>query len=225
MNRACARLRPIVLPVLLIAAVVLARRLGFAGKVSSMSDWAEGLGAKAILIFVAAHVVRAVCFLPSSLFCIVAGAAFGFWTGLLASYAGLICGAAVGYGLARCFLSDFVRRRIDGRAERIVEMASSHGLLGMTLARSFSMIPFDIFNYIAGAVRVSFPLYLGGTALGLWPGMAFYVFLGSALGMEAKSSPVGFVLLPVMLLGAVLFWRAAARRLCGQLERSDRECT
>lgn len=221
MSRRLPFLRPLLLPVLLVAAVALARHLGFAERMSGMQVWARSLGARAMVVFVAAHILRAVCFVPSSLFCMVAGAAFGFWRGLLASYLGLLAGATVGYALSRFCLGGAVRRLARGRAGHILAVASSQGLLGMTLARAFSMVPFDLFNYTAGAVRVGFAGFLGGTALGLWPAMAFYVFLGSTLGPGAESSRAGFVLVPVMLLGAAFFWRAAAQRFAESLSRVE----
>lgn len=120
---------------------------------------------------------------PKNVLSIAAGLAFGFGTALALVYAGALLGAAAAFGLGRWLGRDAVERYTGARIARLDDLVRRRGLAAVIGVRLIPVIPFTAINYGAGLTAVRRRDYALGTAIGIIPGTAAYVALGS-FGLE-----------------------------------------
>jgi len=105
------------------------------------------------------------------------------------------------------------------------------GALIVFLTRLSPLFPFNLLNYALGLTGVRFPVYVIVSWLGMIPGSLLYVYLGSVasdlgsiLGGEVTSSPIGntlfYVGLAATLVLTIVITRIASKTLNEQLQPS-----
>ena len=132
-------------------------------------------------LFVAVYAGLATFAAPVSPLAYGAGAVFGVVRGTIFVMIASLIGATAGYFLARSAWSGAARRllgRFHGKLHGL-----RHGNVFLTTLRFqlLPIMPFGIFNYGAGAVRLPFLPFLAGTALGILPGTIAAVYVGDRL--------------------------------------------
>lgn len=169
---------------LAMALVFLPVKEGLAG----FPEWAQGLGSLGPALLAAAYALACVLFIPGSLLTLGAGFAFGFWWGFLAVVAGSNAGAWLAFWLGRTALRNWVAGKVgeNPRFAALDEAVAREGLKMVILTRLSPVLPFNVLNYAFGLTRVRFRDYALGSALGMLPGTAMYVSLGTAAGSLAE---------------------------------------
>jgi uncharacterized membrane protein YdjX (TVP38/TMEM64 family) len=181
-------------------------------------DAIAALGPWAPVLFVGIYVVAAVFFIPGSVLTLGAGAAFGLVQGLalvsIASTLAATCAFLVGRYLAR----DAIARRMEGneRFTAIDQAVAAEGWKIVLLTRLSPVFPYTLLNYAFGLTRVKLGHYVLASWIGMLPGTAMYVYLGSLANVAARSrTPVEWALYGVGLLATVavtIFVTRIARR-------------
>jgi len=183
--------RPIVWFVLL-AALLIAVAVGWFALpvrqwVEAFDAWIAALGMRGVLLFALVYVVAVVLLAPAEFLSIAAGFLFGAW-GFPLVVVAATTGAVLAFLVSRYAVRMRLRRflRDKPRYAAIDRAVAEEGWKIVALLRLNPLVPFNLQNYFFGATDVGFVPYAVATFLGIMPGAAFYVYLGT-LGREAGS--------------------------------------
>jgi uncharacterized membrane protein YdjX (TVP38/TMEM64 family) len=138
---------------------------------------------------------------PASPLLYAAGALFGLVQGSLLAWCGSMLGGAAGYWLARGAWADTAARLLGRNEYKLRDVRERKGFLVTLRFRLIPLVPFGVFTYAAGAVRIPFPAYLAGTAIGSIPYTVAAVFAGerAAAGFRGGERSALLVAAAVML--------------------------
>ncbi len=187
------------------------QRLG----VATLGAWLGGGGAWAPLIFVTAYALLTMAFLPGTVLTLAGGALFGPWWGALYSLTGATAGATGAFLMARYVAGDWVRQRVRGRFERVLEGIEQEGWRFVAFVRLVPVFPFNLLNYALGLTRIPLPSYVAASYVFMLPGALVYAYLGYA-GRTALGGGPGLArkaLLALALLAVLVFLPRLVRRL------------
>ena len=202
-----------------------------------MAEWTTLLvertrdtGAVGVAIFIVAYAVSTIAFLPGSLLTLAAGFAYGPFWGLAVASPASIVGSTAAFLLGRTVLHDWAVRktRESAHARAIDKAVEREGFKIVLLLRLSPLVPFNLLNYVLSVTNVRLGTYVAASALGMLPGTALYVYLGSLaptaaqLSAAAEGGGTGRTVLYVVGLGAtavvaVIATRAARRALRAEL--------
>ena len=145
--------------------------------------WAEDFAGRAWapIAVMAAYTPASFTLFPRPLITLFAVVAFGPWLGATYAMAGIVVAAIANYLVGRMLSRGTVRRIAGGRLNRVSEVLRSKGLLAMTAVRVVPVAPFAVVGLIAGAIRIRFVHFVGGTVLGILPGSFVTVVFGEQL--------------------------------------------
>lgn len=199
-----------------------------------IATYARGTGAAGVAVFVTAYIVSTVAALPGSLLTLAAGFTYGPVAGLAVASPASVAGATAAFLMGRTFLRKFAERRIgESPLARAIDTAiEREGLKLVLLLRLSPLVPFNLLNYMLSLSRVRTGSYVLGSFLGMLPGTAAYVYLGSLApaAAEITSAPaegaglrtgVYAVGLVATIVVAVITTRAARQALKQELSRSS----
>lgn len=162
-------------------------------------------GAWSALASVALMVLHSFLPLPAEVIPMANGVLFGPVLGVALTWIGAMLGAALSFALARWLGRDFARLVLsEARLRRVLALSPHPGTL--LYVRLVPLISFNLVNYAAGLLGVSWWTFLWTTALGILPLTVAMVLLGSAM----LRAPVW--LWPVIAAALLLLWFAVARR-------------
>ena len=212
----------------LAALITAARLLHLNEALSPMLGRFGALGPAGAALFVAVYAAATVLFVPGSILTLGAGAAFGALRGFFLVWIGATLGAAAAFLVSRYFAREWVGARLAGdvRFHAVDEAVGREGWKIVGLARLTPLLPFNVLNYGFGLSRVSFRDYVLASAVGMVPGTAFYVYVGSvaggAAGLGRTRSPGQWAMLLLGLMAAAavvaLITRTARRALNQRLK-------
>ena len=189
MSRVRVGLRLAILPVLVVAAAVLAWRFGYfrlarpelllevVGS-ARQNPWAQPL-------YVIAYAVIATLGLPITVLSILGGALFGTLRGVWLAWIAVMVATVAAYALARSIGQDSVRRYL-GRHHFLTRLEKRSDFWALVSLRNLPVAPFAVLNYLAGLVGISLRLLLLATAVGALPTLVAYAYAGAELviGLE-----------------------------------------
>jgi len=174
------------LPVVLIAAlIVTAWRLGYFNlknpehltKAADRAHDVPWLGP----IFVATYAALAAFAAPVSPLAYGAGAVFHTIRGTIFVWLGSLVGATAGYWLARGVWAGTAHRLLGRYRNKLSEVKRGNVFLTTLRVQLLPIVPFGVFNYAAGASRISFLPFILGTAIGVIPGTVAAVYAGDRI--------------------------------------------
>lgn len=208
-------LRGLIGVALLLLFVAVGRRL--ANELPAFTQWVDGLGPLAPLVFITGYALAVVAFVPGSVLTLAGGALFGFVEGVIYVYLAAVLGSTIAFLLARHGARAAVARRIEGDARfaRIDRAIGEEGRRIVFLLRLSPVFPFNLLNYALGLTRVRLRDYLVAS-LGMLPGTTLYVYAGklggdviaAAGGSGSGRSPAEWALLVVGLVATIVVtWR------------------
>jgi len=163
--------------------------------VDSLGFWATGG-------FIAIYVVAALFFVPGSALTLAAGAVFGPFEGTLYSLVGATLGASVAFLVARYIAGRWVRRRISGRLERLIEGVEADGWKAVAFTRLVPVFPYNLLNYAFGLTRIRLGHFALTSFVTMAPGAAAYAYLGHA-GHQLAAGTEDAIRTALFGLGAV----------------------
>jgi len=222
--------------ILVLALALIATTLYFLPVVEYLTvalTWIEENPTISWAVFILAYVLACVLLLPGSILTLGAGFIFGLSTGYLVVAVGSVLGASCAFLIGRFFARDWVEARLGAmpRFNALDRAIEQRGALIVFLTRLSPLFPFNLLNYALGLTGVRFPVYVIVSWLGMIPGSLLYVYLGSVasdlgsiLGGEVTSSPIGntlfYVGLAATLVLTIVITRIASKTLNEQLQPS-----
>jgi phospholipase D1/2 len=171
------------------------------------------------VVVVALFVCAGLVGFPVTVLIAATAVSFGAWPGLPYAAAGSMASATVTYGVGSWLGAGVLRRLLGPRLNRIRRGVARRGILAITAVRLVPVAPFTLVNLAAGALKVSLPDYLIGTALGLVPGLAAMSLLGDRLA-RILTDPTLFDV--GVLLAVVVAWLALSVGLQALFTRARR---
>ncbi len=164
-----------------------------------------------VVLIIALMVVHSFVFFPLEILAAIAGATYGFWWGTLYVWLGAMIAAAISFQLARWLGRPFLERLLSARHLQMLDgWCARSGTLTLFTARFLPIISFNIVNYAAGLMPVSFLTFMVTTAIGCIPLIALSVLVG--VGFDLLPLPV-IIALSIALIAAILggHWLAHKR--------------
>jgi uncharacterized membrane protein YdjX (TVP38/TMEM64 family) len=137
------------------------------------------------LVFLAAHVLASLLFVPRTVLAIAAGLLFGIFWGLAWAALGSVLGAVAGFMLARYVNGGLIEPERLRRLGSILRYAEGGGWRTVAALRLIPIIPHSLANYALGLTRLPLGAYALGSLLGQLPMTIAYVSLGAAGGRVA----------------------------------------
>jgi pyruvate/2-oxoglutarate dehydrogenase complex dihydrolipoamide dehydrogenase (E3) component/uncharacterized membrane protein YdjX (TVP38/TMEM64 family) len=158
--------------------------------------WIRGAGVAGMALFLLAYVAACVLLLPGLILTLGAGFAYGVAVGVPLVWVSANLGAALAFLLGRTLARDRIAARVAGNAKfaAIDRAVGREGLKIVLLTRLSPAFPFNLLNYAYGLTRVTFRDYVVGSLVGMIPGTAMYVYLGSlitSVSELASGAPAG----------------------------------
>ncbi|MCA1583477.1 MAG: TVP38/TMEM64 family protein [Acidobacteria bacterium] len=155
-----------------------------------LAGWARGTGALGAAVFLLAYIVSTVLGLPGSILTLAAGFAYGPVWGLAIASPASVAGATCAFLLGRTLLHDWAVRRVgeSARIRTIDAAVAREGFKLVLLLRLSPLFPFNVLNYALSLSRVRLSTYVVASFLGMLPGTAMYVYLGSLAPAAAELS-------------------------------------
>jgi uncharacterized membrane protein YdjX (TVP38/TMEM64 family) len=178
--------RPLLLVGLIGIAVAVALAVGLP-PVDDVRAWVGAAGWAAPVAYAGLYALLSLTPTPVSLLSVTAGVLFGLAVGLPAVLAGALGGALAAFGLSRLLGRDTVERLAGHRVQHIDGLLRDRGLLAMIAIR-FVPLPFTVLNLACGLTAVRWRDYALGTAIGVAPGAAALVTIGT-YGAAPGSAP------------------------------------
>jgi uncharacterized membrane protein YdjX (TVP38/TMEM64 family) len=221
--------RPAIL-VVLVAAAVWANRsfdLSWAGVVEGTRGIVEPLGPWGPVAFVGICIAAALIHAPELVVIALGGVLFGKLGGFFYGWIGGVSGGAVCFLLARYLFRDLVQRSLVkrfGSLQRLDAHLERHGFRTIVALRLVLFLAPPM-NWAIGTTKVRFVHYVGGSIVGVIPGLALTVVFADEI--TKVSSPGELVrpevLIPAALIAGFLVMSfVVARRVLSDGERADR---
>jgi len=169
------------------AALFAARYFGFADRIRPILARSATLGPWGVAIFFGLYVAATVLLLPASILTLGAGAIYGPSRGFALVWCSATAGATAAFLVSRYLARDWIQKKLEGNARfrAVDEAVGREGWKIVGLTRLTPIFPFNLLNYAFGISRVSFRDYFLASWIGIVPGTAFYVYLGSIAGDAA----------------------------------------
>ncbi|MGE4544826.1 MAG: TVP38/TMEM64 family protein [Pedobacter sp.] len=148
----------------------------------------DGLGAWGPLLFVVLYVLATVFMIPGLILTLGAGVLFGVLQGTVLVSVASILGATAAFLLGRSAGRERVAAHIakNPRVDAIDRAVAREGWKIVMLTRLSPVFPFNVLNYAFSLTRVSLRHYFWASWLGMLPGTAMYVYVGSLAGDLAR---------------------------------------
>jgi uncharacterized membrane protein YdjX (TVP38/TMEM64 family) len=163
----------------------------------------RSFGALAPLVLMGGVAVLVAMGFPRLIFCILAGMALGFWSGLLWAQLGTLIGNYALFAGARAFGRDWAERRVNKRPglQRIVRQ---RGMLGVLLARQVP-VPGVFINLTCALLPIRQSDFLVGTILGQLPQAIPCTLIGAGVLQASFQRAITVVSLAVVVSVATGF--------------------
>lgn len=145
---------------------------------------------------------------PAELVAIANGMVYGPLWGTVVTWTGAMLGAFLAFGLARRLGRPFVRRVLSARHNRRLD-AWTHSYAGGALlfSRFIPVIAFNLINYAAGLMNVSWWTFAWTTGLGILPLTSLMVVMGDNI------DALPWYLWVLLLTGGLVLWLLTQRML------------
>ena len=132
------------------------------------------------VVFLAAHVLASLLFVPRTVLAVAAGMLFGIGWGLVWAALGSVMGAVAGFLVARYVNAGLIEPERMRRLGPLLQRAEAGGWRAVTALRLIPVIPHSLANYALGLTRLSVASYALGSLLGQLPMTVAYVDFGAA---------------------------------------------
>ena len=172
--------------------------------------------AAALALAFAVYVVTVALSVPgAAVLSLAMGFLFGRWVGTALIVTAATLGATLVFLGARYLFADLARRRVEGRAQRILKGFGENAFSYLLFLRLVPVFPFWLVNLVPAFAPVPTRTYVAATAVGILPGSFVFANLGTSLGRieSARQLLSAEVLLSLALLGVLALVPVLVRKL------------
>lgn len=173
-----------------------------------LSDWLKvseeirSFGTLAPLVLTLGVALLVAIGVPRLVFCVIAGMALGFWSGLLWAQLGTLLGNYAFFVVVRAGFRPWAERLLAKRA-RFHATIQQRGTLGVVLARQLPL-PGLVVNATCALLPIGHVDYLVGTIIGQLPQAIPATLIGAGTLQPSFGKAISFIGLAVM--AAILAW-------------------
>ena len=196
----------------LLAVVYLSPLRAYTGDLHDLSGRIRSLGLLGPIVLSLSVALLVAVGLPRLLFCVIAGMALGFWSGLFWAQVGTLLGNYVLFCVAgtsgRCWAERYLTKR-----PRLYSLIREEGTWGVILARQIP-VPGPVVNMVCGLLGVRHRHFLLGTAIGQLPEAIPCTLIGAGAIQSSSGKSAGLISLAVAV--SILVWVAMRRWLSRQ---------
>jgi uncharacterized membrane protein YdjX (TVP38/TMEM64 family) len=142
---------------------------------------------------------------------------FGPVLGNAYAFAGWLCSAALGFGIARVIGRDWVQKIARPRIKDLLHRAGRHGFLTVLSMRILPVAPFTMVNLFVGASGIGFADFFLATVIGRIPGIVTLALFGVQLENFLRRPDVEssvLLALTILLIPLTMTW--LCKRLASQ---------
>jgi uncharacterized membrane protein YdjX (TVP38/TMEM64 family) len=213
--------------ILLAAAIVLFRLMGWGDKLALLRDWINGLGIWGPLVFVLLYIIAVIAALPGSAITIAAATLFGSVLGVILVSIAATIGASLAFLIARYLARDLILRKFSSNEtfRKLDRLTKERGVIVVAITRLVPLFPFDILNYGFGLTAISFKIYVFWSWLCMLPGTILYVVGTDAVVSAISSGKIPWLLVIVIALAGIvlafLVWLAKKKLVQGKKINND----
>jgi uncharacterized membrane protein YdjX (TVP38/TMEM64 family) len=161
---------------------------GLAAFSANLHQRIEDFGTLAPLAFMSLYVVASLLLLPVLLLTMAGGVLFPPYEAMLYSIIGVFLATFLPFMLARGLLHKHVERFVHRRYRKYDDILNHLGFGNVVLLRLLPIVPFEMFNYLAGLGRIRTWKYVVGSLLGIIPGTIINVMFFSSVHETLKKS-------------------------------------
>lgn len=197
----------------------------FLAQRDTLVAWCQAQRALALSLYFLIYVAAAALSLPfAALLSLTSATLFGFGTALVVDSFASSGGALLAFLIARHLLRDAAEARFGRWLDRVNAGLARDGAFHLFALRLAPVIPFAAVNPLLGLTRMRPWTFYWVSQLGMLPGTAAYVYVGSQLGRIERGGPL---LSPGLLAGLALLGllplalRLAVRALRGRRSATD----
>jgi uncharacterized membrane protein YdjX (TVP38/TMEM64 family) len=144
------------------------------------------------LVFLGAHMIASLLFVPRTVLAVAAGLLFGVGWGVVWAAIGSVLGAVVGFCIARYVNGGLVDLESNPRIRPILDRVQRGGWRAVALLRLIPIIPHSLGNYGLGLTPLPLGAYAFGSLVGQLPMTVACVEFGAA-GEELALGRAGWV--------------------------------
>lgn len=215
--------------------VALARFVPVEAWLSGVERWVDANPLAGSVAYIAATTATGILMTPGWIPMMLAGLVFGVGPGIVYGTIGITLGATAGMLVGRTLARSWVERYIRDNETLLAldDALDRQAFTIVMLTRLAFIIPFNVLNYAYGATRVKTGTYAAATAVGMFPIVAMYAWLGSLAAdvgelLSGEARPAGQtwwvagIALVVIAIVVVVVRRAVRRAL---EERTNMETT
>jgi uncharacterized membrane protein YdjX (TVP38/TMEM64 family) len=194
--------------------------IGIAWYLLPVGPWLEGLraamrglGLPGMALFAVIYILGAVMLAPEALLSVVAGFAYGVW-GLPVVLVAATLGASAAFLIARYLARERVRRLLARRPNlaAVDRAVAEEGWKVVMLLRLSPLVPFNLQNYVFGVTAIPLSHFAAATFVGIVPGTAFYIYLGTLGSAAGAAGPIKWAFFGIGLAATILvLWLIAAK--------------
>ena len=183
-------LKPILIGCSIAILIIIGHHFNLQGLFSKSLLWVDSLGWLAPVAFIVIYNIGTLLFIPGSLLTLKGGCLFGFLWGSIYVLIAATIGATFAFLVGRYISRDWVCKQIGNKPnfQAIDKAVAKNGLKIVFLTRLSPIFPFNLLNYAFGVTQVSLKDYILGS-VGMIPGTAMYVYMGSLIGDIAMKNP------------------------------------
>lgn len=143
--------------------------------------------------------------LPGVTFAVLAGVLFGPWLGTALCLLATTLGAVAAFLAARYFLRDWLKPLVMKNPllkRYLFDEADRSAILLLLITRIVPLFPYNLQNFAYGITEIPLLPYTLYTFLFMMPGVT--LFTVGTVGLTTEEGKAGYLLLTLVLLGAVL---------------------
>ena len=182
--------------------------------------WVQGVSEHwwAPLVILLAYTPAMIMMFPRPLITLAAVVAYGPFLGGALAMLGIEVASTVGFFAGRVMKEDTLHRLAGPRFEHVARFLKRRGLFATFMVRLLPVAPFVVVSAVAGALRLRLVHLIGGTFLGMFPGMFGTTMLGDQVAEAFATGRVNWWIVAAaltILVGVAVF----ARRWLHRLER------
>lgn len=193
--------------------------------IEGFQGWITGLGALGIAVFVALYVAVTVVLGPAWALTLVAGLAYGLW-GIPLVVGSATLAACLAFLIGRHLARERVKKLVDdsGKLTALNRAVGKEGWKVVGLMRLSPVFPFGLQNYLFGVTEVGFVPYALATLVGIVPGTALYVYIGTLGNVGGEGGgPFRWALLVAGLIATFAVVWLVTKRARAELAELDLE--
>ena len=182
--------------------------------IDGFQGWIESLGALGVAVFAALYTVVTVALGPAWALTLVAGLAYGWW-GIPLVLCSATLAACVAFLIGRHLARERVRKLVDGndKLAALNRAVDKEGWKVVGLMRLSPVFPFGLQNYLFSVTGIALVPYALATFVGIAPGTALYVYIGSlgSAGGEGGGALKWTLLAAGLIATAAVVWLVTKR--------------